>query len=152
MSDGRRPENAIFDFHPRHVLDESDYVQYVVLKSRCPILAQKCMPIWPGVDGSSCTRKAWAKFIMYNFLPRDIEEPPHFTWEDCLKCEHHCKSDGASSLEHNYERLHRSSVSSTSWGTLRPCCCRSQGRYVFWVPIWGSAGCTRKGAPSNLWC
>ena len=52
------PENAMFDFHPRHVLDDSNYVQYLVSQSRCPILAGKHMPVWPGVDGSARTRKA----------------------------------------------------------------------------------------------
>ena len=67
-NDGR-PENAMFDFHPRHVLDDSNYVQYLVSQSRCPIMAGKRMPVWLGVDGSARTRKAWAKFVMCNFVP-----------------------------------------------------------------------------------
>ena len=44
VSDGR-PQNAMFDFHPRHVLGDSNCVQYLVSQSRCPILAGKRMPV-----------------------------------------------------------------------------------------------------------
>ena len=89
----------MFDFHPRHVLDDSNYVQYLVSQSRCPILAGKRMPVWPGVDGSARTRKAWAKFVMCNFVPWDIEVPPQITWNDYLQWEEHCKTAHASYLE-----------------------------------------------------
>ena len=98
VNDGR-PENAMFDFHPRHVLDDSNYVQYLVSQSRCPILAGKRMPVWPGVDGSARTRKAWAKFVMCNFVPWDIEQPPQITWNDYLQSEEDCKTAHASYLE-----------------------------------------------------
>ena len=98
VSDGR-PENAMFDFHPRHVLDDSNYVQYLVSQSRCPILAGKRMPVWPGVDGGACTRKAWAKFVMCNFVPWDIEQVPQITWNNYLQWEEHCKTAHASYLE-----------------------------------------------------
>ena len=94
-----RPENTMFDFHPRHVLDDTNYVQYLVSQSRCPILAGKRMPVWPGVDGSAHTRKAWAKFVMCNFVPWDIELPPQITWKDYLQWEEHCKTAHASYLE-----------------------------------------------------
>ena len=100
VSDGR-PENAMFDFHPRHVLDDSDYVRYLLSISRCPILAGKRMPVWPGVDRSARTRKAWAKFVMCNFVPWDIEQPPHITWNHYLQWEEHCKTAHASYLERN---------------------------------------------------
>ena len=89
----------MFDFHPRHVLDDSNYVQYLVSQSRCPILAGKRMPVWPGVDGSARTSKAWAKFVMCNFVPWDIEVPPQITWNHYLQWEEHCKTTHASYLE-----------------------------------------------------
>ena len=98
VNDGR-PENAMFDFHPRHVLDDSNYVQYLVSQSRCPILAGKRMPVWPGVDGSARTRKAWAKFVMCNFVPWDIKVPPQITWNHYLQREEHCKTAHAGYLE-----------------------------------------------------
>ena len=98
VGDGR-PENAMFDFQPRHVLDDSNYVQYLVSQSRCPILAGKRMPVWPGVDGSARTRKAWAKFVMCNFVPWDIEQPPQISWNNYLQWEEHCKTAHASYLE-----------------------------------------------------
>ena len=104
VSDGR-PEKGMFDFHPRHVLDDSNYVQYLVSQSRCPILAGKRMPIWPGVDGSARTRKAWAKFVMCNFVPSDIEQPPQMTCNDYLQWEEHCKTAHASYLERNQHSM-----------------------------------------------
>ena len=98
VNDGR-PENAMFDFHPWHVLDDSNYVQYLVSQSRCPILAGKRMPLWPGVDDSARTKEAWAKFVMCNFVPWDIEQPPQITWNDYLQWEEHCKTAHASHLE-----------------------------------------------------
>ena len=98
VTDGR-PKNAMFDFHPRHVLDDSNYVQYLVSQSRCPILAGKQMPDCPSVDGSARTRKAWAKFVMCNFVPWDIEQPPQITWNDYLQWEERCKTAHASHLE-----------------------------------------------------
>ena len=95
VGDGR-PENAMFDFQPRHVLDDSKYVQYLVSQSRCPILAGKRMPVWSGVGGSARTRKAWAKFVMCNFVPWDIEQPPQITCNDYLQWEEHCKTAHAS--------------------------------------------------------
>ena len=100
VNDGRA-ENAMFDFHPRHVLDDSNYVQYLVSQSRCPILAGKRMPVWPGVDGSARTRKACAKFVMSNFVPWDIEQPPQITWNNYLQWEEHCKTAHASYYEHS---------------------------------------------------
>ena len=97
--DDGRPENAMFDFHPRHVLDDSNYVQYLVSQSRCPILAGMRMPVSPGVDGSARTRKAWAKFVMCSLVPWDIELPPQMTWNDYLQWEEHCKTAHASYLE-----------------------------------------------------
>ena len=68
--DARKMPCLIWD-----VLDDSDYVQYLVSQSRCPILARKRTPVWRGVDGSARTRNAWAKFVMCNFVPWDIEQP-----------------------------------------------------------------------------
>ena len=35
-----RTANAMFDFQPRHVLDDSNYVHYLVSQSRCPIFRE----------------------------------------------------------------------------------------------------------------
>ena len=129
----------MFDFHPRHVLDDGNNVRYLVSQSRCPILAGKRMPMWPGVDGSARTRKAWAKFVMCNFAPWDIEQPPHITSNDYLQCEEHCKTTQASYLECNrhsmvvrlkkighYDRLQKSLTDDirkrfrTIWGVRHP--------------------------------
>ena len=93
------PRTPCLILHPRHVLDDSNYVQYLVSQSRCPILAGKRMPIWPGVDGSARTRKAWAEFVVCNFVPWDIEEPPKITWSNYLQSEEHCNGAHASYLE-----------------------------------------------------
>ena len=135
----RRPENAIFDFHPWHVLDDRNYVQYPVSQSRCPMLAGKHMRVWPGVDGSARTQKAWAKFLMCNFVPWDIEEPPKITWNNFLQWEEHCKSAHATYLERSrhsmvvrlnqighYDRLRKSLVDDIRkrcrkiWGVRHP--------------------------------
>ena len=93
FSDGRHPKNAVFDFHRCRVLEESEYVQHLLSQSRCRILAGKHMPVWPGVDGSDCTHEPWAKLIMCNFVPWDMEKPPSFTGHI------HCKYDGANYLK-----------------------------------------------------
>ena len=54
---------------PGTCLMTANCVQYLVSQSRCPILAGKHMHVWPGEDGSTRRRKAWAKFMMCNFVP-----------------------------------------------------------------------------------
>ena len=138
VSDGR-PENAMFDFHPRHVLDDSNYVQYLVSQSRGPILAGKRMPVSHGVDVSARTRKAWAKFVMCNFVPWDIELPLQITWNDYLQWEEHCRTAHANYLERSphsmvvqlkktwhYDRVRKSLADDirmrcrTIWGVRHP--------------------------------
>ena len=63
------------------------------------------MPIWPSVDGSARTRGAWAKFIMFNLLPWDIEEPPKITWNSYLHGEEDCRSAHASYLERSLHSI-----------------------------------------------
>ena len=98
VNDGR-PENALLDFHPRNVVDNSNYMQYLVSQSECPVLAGKCMPVWPGVDGSAGTRKAWVKSVMCDFVSWDIKQTPGITLNDYLLWEEHCKTAHASYLE-----------------------------------------------------
>ena len=96
VDDDGRPENASFDFHPRHILCEDDYVQYLVSQSRCPIFAGKKLPVYPGDDGSVKLKKNWATFVMCAFVPWDIECPPKLTWSAYVEWATHCQSEHAS--------------------------------------------------------
>ena len=93
------PENASFDFHPRHILCEDDYVQYLVSQSWCPIFAGKKLPVYPADDGSVKLKKNWATFVMCAFVPWDIECPPKLTWSAYVEWATHCQSEHASYLE-----------------------------------------------------
>ena len=97
--DDGRPENASFDFHPRHILCEDDYVQYLVSQSRCPIFAGKKLPVYPGDDGSVKLKKNRATSVMCAFVPWDIECPPKLTWSAYVEWATHCQSEHASYLE-----------------------------------------------------
>ena len=69
VNNGHHPQNAMFDFHPRHVLHGNNDVQCLGSQSRCPILAAKRMPVRPGMDGGARTEKAWANFVTCKRAP-----------------------------------------------------------------------------------
>ncbi len=76
-----RPRNARFPFHRRHKLAGTDYKQKLVSQLRCPIMAGKRLPKFPGEVGADKARRVWAAYVATLLIPWNAEEPPVCTWE-----------------------------------------------------------------------
>ena len=127
----------MLDRHPRNVLDDRNYLQYLVLQARYPILAGKHMPVWPGVDDSARTQKAWAKIVMCSFVPWDIEEPSKVTWNGYLQWEEHCKPlRGGACISAKFAMHLAMSLAFMLPLLLLPLKCR-----MVWVLVVASMGC-----------
>ena len=106
---GGRQRNARFEFHPKHKLASSEYVQRLVGQLRCPIMAGKHLPAFPSGDlGNMRGRQLWAAYVCTLFVPWDADHPPVCTWDAMVAWEMQAKRVDAPYVERaRYDMVQR---------------------------------------------
>jgi hypothetical protein len=95
---GGRERNAVFNFHPRHILDDHNYVQVLKSHVRVPLMTGQ-RPHRPDEDASAFAKAKYARYVMTSLVPWSIDEPPVVTWAAFLAWEEHCLNPTSSFLD-----------------------------------------------------
>lgn len=72
---------------------------------RCPLLAGRRLPTWPGESGPPRAQSLWAAYVMGLFVPWDVNRPPDVSWEAFQRWESAAKRPEAPYIERNRWRM-----------------------------------------------